>query len=119
MLSINKQILLTMSYQRLFSRSSILSGYGLKIVPMSSHSNNKRHRTAAPPLHHHPHRISSNKTNNQTNTLRRLFQPIDVKPMTGIDKLNPLSSKDTNSNIGQELTGGKTLERSMKNIYFI
>jgi hypothetical protein len=101
-----------MSYQRLFSRSSILSGQGLKISLMASHSNNKRHRTSSPPHHHHPHRINSNQTNN----LRRLFQPIDVKPMIATDKLNPTSSKDTNTNIGQELTGGKTLERSMTNI---
>jgi hypothetical protein len=115
MLSLNKKLFLTMSYQRLFSRSSILSGHGLKISLMASHSNNKRHRTSSPPLHHHPHRINSNQNNN----LRRLFQPIDVKPMIATDKLNPMSSKDTNTNIGQELTGGKTLERSMINIKFI
>ncbi|CAF5184790.1 unnamed protein product, partial [Rotaria sp. Silwood1] len=46
------------------------------------------------------------------NTLRRLFQPIDVKPMTVIDKLDPTSSKNEDTNIGQELTGGKTLERN-------
>lgn len=121
MLSINKKMFLTISYQRLFSRSSILSGYSLKISSMSSHSNNKRHRTSSSPLYQHPHRINSNKTNNQTNTIRRLFQPIDVKPMIATDKFDSISSTDSNANIGQELTGGKTLERSMKyrNIYFI
>jgi hypothetical protein len=60
-----------------------------------------------------------NKTNNQTNNVRRLFQAIDVKPMIATDKLDPISSKDSNTNIGQELTGGKTLERSMRNTNFI
>jgi hypothetical protein len=60
-----------------------------------------------------------NKTNNQTNNVRRLFQAIDVKPMIATDKLDPISSKDSNTNIGQELTGGKTLERSIRNRNFI
>jgi hypothetical protein len=107
MLSINKKLFLTISYQRLFSCSSILSGYSI-----SSHSNNKRHRISTSSPHHHlPHRITSN---NQTNSVRRLFQPIDVKPMTTTNKLDSISSKDSNTNIGQELTGGKTLERSMR-----
>ncbi|CAF4443182.1 unnamed protein product, partial [Rotaria magnacalcarata] len=55
--------------------------------------------------HHHPHRTNPNKTANQTNTLRRLFQPIDVKPVTSNDILDATSSKDSNTNIGQELTG--------------
>ncbi len=115
MLSINKKMFLTISYQRLFSCSSILSGHSLNISSMSSHSNNKRHRTSSSP----PHRINMNKTNNQTNNVRRLFQAIDVKPMIATDKLDPISSKDSNTNIGQELTGGKTLERSMRNTNFI
>jgi hypothetical protein len=115
MLSLHKKMFLTISYQRLFSRSSILSGYSLNVSSMSNHSNNKRHRTASTPSH----RVNSNKTNNQTNTLRRLFQPIDVKPVVATDKHDSMSSKDINTNIGQELTGGKTLERSMRTIIFI
>jgi hypothetical protein len=110
---------LTISYQRLFLRSSILSGYSLKISSTSSHSSNKRHRISSPPLHHLPHRIHSNKTSNQPNTIRRLFQPIDVKPIVATDKFDSISTKDSNTNIGQELTGGKTLERSMKTRNFI
>ncbi len=102
---------LTISYQRLFSCSSILSGHSLNISSMSSHNNNKRHRISLSP----PHRINMNKTNN----VRRLFQAIDVKPMIATDKLDSISSKDSNTNIGQELTGGKTLERSMRNRNFI
>lgn len=71
---------------------------------MSSHSNSKRHRSHPSPLHR--------QTAHQTNTLRRLFQPIDVKPMVSTNPLGSTSSKDINANIGQELTGGKTLERS-------
>jgi len=63
--------------------------------------------------------MNINKINNQTNPVRRLFQPIDVKPMIATDKLDSISSKDSNTNIGQELTGGKTLERSMRNKNFI
>ncbi len=87
-----------------YHRLLILSGYSL------------RYRTSSASTHHHlPHRINSNKTNYQANTIRRLFQPIDVKPMVATDKLDSISSsKDSNANIGQELTGGKTLERSMK-----
>ncbi len=114
MLSINRNMFLSIAYRRLFSRSSILSGYSLKISSMSSHSNNKRHRTSSASTHHLPHRVNSSKTNNQANTIRRLFQPIDVKPMVATDQLDSVSSKDSNANIGQELTGGKTLERSMK-----
>jgi hypothetical protein len=104
---------LTISYQRLFSRSLILSRYPLNISSLSSHSNVQRHRTSSSPPHHHPHRINSN---NQTNTLRRLFQPIDVKPVVPTDKLGSISSKDINTNIGQELTGGKILDRSKRTI---
>ncbi|CAF4637864.1 unnamed protein product, partial [Rotaria sp. Silwood2] len=112
-------MLLTISYRYLFSQSSILTEYSIKLSSTSSHSNNKRHRTSSSlPYHHHPHshphhhRLNSNKTNNQTNTLRRLFQPIDVKPMTAVNKLDPTSSQNADTNIGQELTGGKTLERN-------
>ncbi|CAF3378316.1 unnamed protein product [Rotaria sp. Silwood1] len=114
---------LTISYRHLLSYSSILTEYSIKLASTSSHNNNKRHRTSSSPPYHHPphshphhhshhHRINSNKTDNPTNTLRRLFQPIDVKPMTVIDKLDPISSKNEDTNIGQELTGGKTLERN-------
>ncbi len=113
MLSINKNMFLSIAYQRLFSSSSILSGYSLKISSMPSYSNSKRHCTSSASTHH---RVNSSKTNNQANTTRHLFQPIDVKPMVVTDKFNSMSSKLSIENIGQELTGGKTLERSMRNI---
>lgn len=120
MLSINKRLFLTVSYHRLFLQSSILTGYSSKLSSSSSHNNNKRHRSSSfPPSHHHPHnahshshRTHSNKNANQVNTLRRLFQPVDVKPVTTNNKLDPKSADDHDSNIGQELTGGKTLDRS-------
>jgi hypothetical protein len=119
MLSINRKIFPAISYQRLFSCSSILLEYSLKISSISSPSNNKRHRTSSSPPyhHHHSHRVNPNKTNNQTNPLRRLFQPIDIKPMVATDHFDPMASKDSYTNIGQELTGGKTLERSKR--YFV
>jgi hypothetical protein len=90
MLSINKHMFRSIVYHRLL----ILSGYSL------------RHRTSSASTH----RINSNKTNYQANTIRRLFQPIDVKPMVATDKFDSISS--SNANIGQELTGGKTMERN-------
>ncbi|CAF0843822.1 unnamed protein product [Adineta steineri] len=104
MLSLHKQLL----------RSSNFSGYTFKISSILNYSTHKRHRTSSnSPHHHHPsHRINPNKTNNQTNNLRRLFQPIDVKPLITTDKLDSTSSKDSDSDIGRELTGGKTLERN-------
>ncbi|CAF1507705.1 unnamed protein product [Rotaria magnacalcarata] len=114
MLSINKRMFLTIFCQRLLPRSSFCNGYSIKISSVSNHNNNKRYRTSSftPYHHHHPHRTNPNKTANQTNTLRRLFQPIDVKPVTSNNILDATSSKDSNTNIGQELTGGKTLERN-------
>ncbi len=100
---------LSISSQRLFSRSFIFSEYSWKFSSMSIHSNNKRYRTSSSS----PHRINFNKTNTQTNTIRRLFQPTHVKPMITTEKFDSISSEDSNTNIGQELTGGKTLERSM------
>ena len=50
----------------------------------------------------------SQKKTPQTSNLRRLFQPLDVKPMMSVER-------EDNSNIGQELTGGKNLERSKGN----
>ena len=100
MFAIRKNLCLSILSQRLFSRSSILS--------MSSHSHTKRHRTSSSPVHRH----DSYKNAHQNNTLRRLFQPIDVKPMVSTNPLNSTTSKDTNTNIGLELTGGKTLDRS-------
>ncbi|UJR13320.1 hypothetical protein I4U23_000338 [Adineta vaga] len=107
MFSLNKKMFLAISSQRLFSRSSILSVYKHRISSISSHSNNKRHRSSS-----HSHRVNSNRPNNQTDTLRRLFQPIDIKPMVATEKLNSSTSKDFDANIGQELTGGKTLDRN-------
>lgn len=50
------------------------------------------------------------KYKNQTNKqLKRLFQPIDVKPMM---KNENFSSNNSESHIGEELTGGKSLEKS-------
>ncbi|CAF0847154.1 unnamed protein product, partial [Rotaria sordida] len=118
MLSINNRMFLTISYRHLLSHSSILTEYSIKLSSTSSHSNNKRHRTSSSSFYHHHHhshhhhRTHSNKTHNPTNILRRLFQPIDVKPMTTIDKLDPTSSKIVDTNVGEELTGGKTLERN-------
>lgn len=103
MLSRNKPIFLSLTYQRLFS------GFCLKVSSMSSHSNNRRHRTStsASP------RMNVNKNLNQTNAMRRLFQPIDVKPMMmASEKVNESSSKNLDVDVGEELTGGKKLERS-------
>lgn len=97
MFTIRKNVCRSIFSQRL----SIFSGHSFKI---SSISNSKRHRSHPSSLHRH----DSSKNAHQTNTLRRLFQPIDVKPMVAN---NPLSN-NTNANIGQELTGGKTLERN-------
>ena len=104
MLPRNRSIFLSLSYRRLFS------DFSLKVSSMSSHTNNRRHRTstsAAP-------RTNVNKNLNQTDTLRRLFQPIDVKPMMATSKSNGNSAKDFDDDVGQELTGGKTLDRSAK-----
>ena len=104
MLTRNRSIFLSLSYRRLFS------DFSLKVSSMSSHTNNRRHRTstsAAP-------RTNVNKNLNQTDTLRRLFQPIDVKPMMATSKSNGNSAKDFDDDVGQELTGGKTLDRSAK-----
>lgn len=51
---------------------------------------------------HRPDENRTKKTNSSSN-YRRLFQPIDVKPMIK----SPMQS-----NIGEELTGGKTFDRS-------
>lgn len=121
MLPINRTVILRTAYQHLFSRRPILSIYSIKLLSTTSHGNNKRHRTSLSPSSHHPHphshshfhRVNPNKTNSSENTLRRLFQPIDVKPMVHTDKVDPTSSTDTTTNVGQELTGGKTLDRSI------
>ena len=122
MYSLSKNLRLPMSSHRLLSRSSILCG---STWIMSTHSNNKRHRTSSSPAHHShghhhsPHRIHSNKTNNPPSSLRRLCQPIEIKPMMSTDQLNSTTSIDSETNIGQELTGGKTLDRSKRQFAYL
>ncbi|CAF1271882.1 unnamed protein product [Adineta ricciae] len=101
-------MLLAISSQRLFSRSAILAAYKHQISSISIHSNNRRHRSSS-----QSHRSNPNRPANQTDNLRRLFQAVDVKPIISTEKLDtPTSTKDVDANIGQELTGGKTLDRN-------
>jgi hypothetical protein len=119
MLTIKTNFRSTISYARLFTSSSIFS-----VCPWTIHSkaminNNKRYRTtssSAPYNHHqhhnHHHRTTGNKKNSSSNQLHRLFQAVDVKPMMLIDQVDTTSSENVSGNVGEELTGGKPLERS-------
>ena len=115
MFSAHRKIFSVLSARHLLVRSSILSGYSPGTSSLSTHGEVKRHRTSSSSSSSHSahsHRINTHRNQNQTHTLRRLFQPVEVKPMMGLGKFDGQTSNDDSANIGQELTGGKTLERS-------